>query len=70
VAAERGIGPSWRGHVLIVVPDDEICCYSNAQQGCLRARLSAAGYLVFTITVRREKRAHVIMVNCAGYISM
>ena len=60
VVAERGNGPSWRGHVLVVVPDDDVCYYSNALQGCVRTRLSAAGYLVSTITVRHgageEKR--------------
>ena len=60
VVAERGNRPSWRGHVLIVVPDDDVCYYSNALQGCVRTRLSAAGYLVSTITVRHgageEKR--------------
>ena len=55
VVAERGNAPNWRGHVLVVVPDDDACYYSNVQLGCVRARLSAAGYLVTSLTVLRRE---------------
>ena len=55
VVAERGNAPNWRGHVLVVVPDDDACYYSNVQLGCVRARLSAAGYLVSSLTVLRKE---------------
>ena len=51
VVAERGNAPNWRGHVLVVVPDDDACYYSNVQLGCVRSRLSEAGYLVTSLTV-------------------
>ena len=54
VVAERGNAPNWQGHVLVVVPDDDACYYSNVQLGCVRARLSAAGYLVTSLTVLRK----------------
>ena len=54
VVAEHGNAPNWRGHVLVVVPDDDACYYSNVQLGCVRSRLSAAGYLVTSLTVLRN----------------
>ena len=54
VVAERDNAPNWRGHVLVIVPDDDACYYSNVQLGCVRARLSAAGYLVSSLTVLRN----------------
>ena len=51
VVAERGNKPNWKGHVLVVVPDGDACYYSAVQLGCVRERLSAAGYLVTSMTV-------------------
>ena len=46
----------WRGHVLVVVPDTDSCYYSNVLSGCVRTKLSEAGYLVSPITVRHTSR--------------
>ena len=55
VVADHGKRPDWRGHVLVIVPDCDACYYSNVQLGCVRARLSAAGYLVSSMTVLHGK---------------
>ena len=55
VVAERGNAPNWKGHVLVVVPDSDACYYSAVQLGRVRARLSAAGYLVSSMTVLHGK---------------
>ena len=54
VVAKRGNAPNWRGHVMVVVPDSDACYYSTVQLGCVRARLSDAGYLVSSLTVLRS----------------
>ena len=51
VVAERGNAPNWKGHVLVVIPDSDACYYSAVQLGCVRAKLSAEGYLVTSMTV-------------------
>jgi len=55
VVAERGNAPNWKGHVLVVVPDSDACYYSAVQLGCVRAKLSAEGYLVTSMTVLHGK---------------
>ena len=37
--------------MLVVVPDGEACYYTAVQLGCVRAKLSAEGYLVTSMTV-------------------
>ena len=54
VVAERGNAPNWKGHVLVVIPDCDTCYYSAVQLGCVRAKLSAEGYLVTSMTVLHE----------------
>ena len=54
VVAERGNAPNWKGHVLVVVPDSDACYYSAVQLGCVRAKLSAEGYLVTSMTVLHD----------------
>ena len=54
VVAERGNAPNWKGHVLVVVPDSDACYYSAVQLGCVRAKLSADGYLVTSMTVLHD----------------
>ncbi|MBQ3345311.1 MAG: GntR family transcriptional regulator [Kiritimatiellae bacterium] len=54
VVAERDNAPNWKGHVLVVVPDSDACYYSAVQLGCVRAKLSAEGYLVTSMTVLHD----------------
>ena len=54
VVAERGNAPNWKGHALVVVPDSDACYYSAVQLGCVRAKLSAEGYLVTSMTVLHD----------------
>jgi len=51
VVAERGNKPNWKGHVLVVVPDNDACYYSAVHLGCIRSRLLSEGYLVTSMTV-------------------
>ena len=51
VVAERGNKPNWKGHVLVVVPDNDACYYSSVHLGCIRSRLLSEGYLVTSMTV-------------------